>query len=258
MRWSLRVLLIAMAGIGVCLGAWRYFRDAESYQKAIRQMARAGDSIMQEVDMTIEFGSRFDDHRGSIPPEAYSWRFEIAVGSCGCERDFLLDPNVSWNDPLYASTRTSADSLGDRRRYRIGPRLSHNRPQIFAVVGPDTAFEALWISNSPDRDALPNDLVLLMDADLGDVHWIEPIDIEVEDHLPTDPSAQPKPLPRPATSRGRCVYFVDGVVWLLSKASPDAAITKFFTIDSAQEHDRQYVLGKYWLDEFVSTGLGTY
>lgn len=258
MRWSLRVLLIAMAGIGVCLGAWRYFRDAESYQKAIRQMARAGDSLVQDVELAVEFGAPIDHRRGSRPPAKYSWRFQSAVDGCGCERDFLLDPNVSWNVPLYSSTRTNADRLGDRRRYRIGPRLSRNRPQIFAVVGPDTAFEALWVSDSPDRDVLPNDLILLMDANLGDVHWMEPIDIEVADHLPTDASAKPKPLPPAATSRGRYVYFVDGVVWLLSKATPDAAITKLFTIESAQEHDRKGLLGKYRLDEFVSPGLGEY
>lgn len=106
-----------------------------------------------------------------------------------------------------------------------------------AIAGTDTAF-APGVPHS--LKTLPNDLILVVRVEESDVHWMEPVDLLVDDLVCSE---QSKHLL--LGNNGYAVLFADGESWVLSSRLAYADLCKFFTIDGANKCDRDTLLGGY-------------
>jgi hypothetical protein len=103
------------------------------------------------------------------------------------------------------------------------------------VTGSDTAFSSARVS----LDELPNSLVLVVQVERSDTHWMAPGDLNVEELTPTEQTRQLL-----LGKHGYGVLFRDGP-WVLSAKTPIEDLCKFFTVTGAKEYDREQLLGPY-------------
>jgi hypothetical protein len=116
---------------------------------------------------------------------------------------------------------------------------------VFAVTGPDTAFDDLPHKRGLPHEPgdLPPDLIVLMEVADSNTHWAQPGDYNVTDLL---------------AYRGKIgdhlhgllpdrlhVLFADGEVWALDPAAPIADLQPFLTITGAKSHDRDQLLAPH-------------
>jgi hypothetical protein len=113
---------------------------------------------------------------------------------------------------------------------------------VFAVTGPDTAFDG-----QPHKmSAAPPDLILLMEVRDSQTHWMQPGDYNITELL---------------AYRGKIgdhlhgllpdrlhVLFADGTVWALDPNAPIADLQPFLTITGAKSHDRDQLLTPHRVD----------
>jgi hypothetical protein len=182
----------------------------------------------------------FDNTTGDSA--AISWRLVLVLGHTAWESGVRVDPTIPWDSEYYASV----DREFDNRAFRVPVHTkSDGKCNLFAVVGAGTAFTSL---QDGDETNIRGDSILLMDADLGDVHWMSPVDID-------GPSIEQRPdtMPPPATADGRYVAFADGVVMLLSSDVPNKLLAKFISADPATPRNRERDLGPFVLDRVDSS-----
>jgi hypothetical protein len=84
--------------------------------------------------------------------------------------------------------------------------------------------------------------ILLVEIAHSGIHWMAPGDLSMD--------AIPESLVQGVEGDGFHVFFADGQVWFLSADVPLEEVKKFMTIDSAKNHDREQILGRYALSRF--------
>jgi len=204
----------------------------------------------------------YDDGHGHLPlitaPSAdkhsISWRIEAVATYYGVLDSPSAEVHATdydrkrpWNDPsnlrlqdtlqwqfMYRPTHGQRDL--DEAYDRLAPEVQY-LTYYRAITGTDTAF-APGVSHSLKE--LPNDLILIVRVEESNVHWMEPIDLLVEDLVSSEQSKYVL-----LGNNGYAVLFADGESWVLSSRLDYADLSKFFTIEGAKQFDRDTLLGAY-------------
>lgn len=172
-----------------------------------------------------------------------SWR--LALG-----RNPLYGPKVDlpWKSPF---NQIEEGKLLDNDRHRAAFTVRgapSKYTQIFALVGPGTAFTEYFASKGRNPSAAEPDAILLLDCQNRLIHWMEPGDIDVGRLLRPDQFTIGEHL-APNFPPGFLIAFVDGAVWWIRGDVPQEVIVPFFTLKGAQTHNRDDELAKYALDK---------
>jgi hypothetical protein len=183
-------------------------------------------------------------HKFAFPPAVLrdkdgkalsSWRFEMAYGNSE-PPPYLNQPWNSSSNQQFAS-RNNSFLVKDLDAPSI-------YTQVFALVGPDTAYSEYEQGMGRDLIDCEPDAILLLEAQNQSINWMEPGDVELDDLTAGDWQSGIGNL-KPNYPDAFIVGFVDGSVWLIDKNVPRAAISKFFTLKEAARYDRDEVLGPY-------------
>jgi len=197
----------------------------------------------------------YSDTFGSLPPPiardgsgkpVHSWR--LTVLPLDANPGFMTDTaglmdwpiGEPWNAPGNAwckatNTAYSYDGRSD------GEASSTN---IVAITGPGTAFGDGNSVAPKSITELPHDAILCVEARATDIHWMEPRDFDIR-NLPNTINGAAGISSR--YQAGFHVLFADGDVWFISHSVPFETLAKFLSVDDAEKHDRQQVLGEYRL-----------
>lgn len=185
--------------------------------------------------------SAFVDQDGR---ERYSWRFAMfpyVTEGCG---DFSIDG--AWD----------ADDSGTRSFrewnswYQYPDRFWKRSPHamMLALVGPGTA----WNEGKINWHERKDDSILLIEHPSSGLNWMQPGDVQVDEFEQTIELIKASAIEK--SLDGFRVMFADGELWRLSPAVPTADLALFKTLQSAQEHDREKLLGKYRLPNVRRVG----
>ena len=210
---------------------------------------------LREIAIALDWYSErwgrlpFPERRAALDPSAdwhdrngegaplYSWRVEI------------LPLPRSWNpaDPWNAAANHDLFKRWLLFSYRLHPDDDSTIPHAMAlaITGPGTAFgdgTALPVSL---RD-VPPDTILVVEAKTSGIPWPAPGDFDIRT---MQKMADPTSI-WGLSARGFQVVFADKQVWLLSKKIPFETLERFFTVDSADIHDREELLGPYALGRY--------
>jgi len=170
-----------------------------------------------------------------------SWR----LGGIGLRSDPVPSLKKHWQSPqnkIFDEPTTT---------FVIGPRSTDSGSiytNVFGLVGPGTALTEFAAKNNPDLAKLPDDAIVLLESQGEKVHWIEPGDIDLARLEEFKTGAGIGDL-KPSYPEGYLVAFADESVWYIRKDVPRSIVSKFFTVEGAQTHDRRKELGPYVLDE---------
>jgi hypothetical protein len=206
--------------------------------RAARRAARRAQRRNNLVQIGLGFHN-FHDVYKQLPPAVR--RDELGRPLCSW-RFHLLPYLEAWMTPLDFGERWDEPinrwaTNGPLHVYCLYP--NRDRPEclhtnVVAIVGPGTAFEEGQELGLEDLDS---DTVLAVEIAGFDVHWAEPGDLHVHE-VPESITAGPE-------GGGLCVLFADGAVWFLKSEVPLENLRKFFTIESAKQHDREELLAPY-------------
>jgi hypothetical protein len=187
------------------------------------------------------------DQKSDAGP-AVSWRVQVLPYSFGSENKAgQYDPERVWNDPHNLSLQDAGISryaywpiAGQRDALASAPYQYpfETKTYIKAIVGKGTAFDS---DIRRSLTALPSDLVIIVRVEESDTHWMEPNDLDVE--IASSPEGKRMLL----GDNGYAVLFADGEAWWLSSEVPFEDLRKFFTIDGAENFDRDHLLAPYKL-----------
>lgn len=108
-----------------------------------------------------------------------------------------------------------------------------------AITGPGTAFDT---DKPPSLKGLPADLILILQVQESDTHWMEPGDLRIDQLAPVEETRRLL-----LGIGGYVVLFADGERWVLSCETPISELCKFFTIGEATESNREELLAPYRL-----------
>jgi hypothetical protein len=131
---------------------------------------------------------------------------------------------------------------------KTDPPRNKRYTHLMAMRGQGTAFEYMQEHGFGKlRDFAPN-AILLVEVSNSKVPWMQAGDLEM-DKIPHEINSKDKL--GIGSSQGYDQFgvgFADGEVWLLDSSIPFTELEKFLTIESAQENDREKVLGKYRIE----------
>lgn len=231
------VLLILLVGEVSCTS------EEETVRRDLLKMSRMVGALQLTMpDIAGESGfppSAFRNERGE---PTTSWR----LGFARHNSESPPDMRTLWSEPKNQRFDTDAR----RRTYAIGigpGNAATQYTQVFALVGPGTAFTEFQADKNPNMGDLPPDAILLLEHRNNTIHWMEPGDIEVENLQKGNWKTGIGGL-QPNYADGYLVAFADGAVWYIRKDVPREAISKFFTVKEARQNDRGDLLGPYVLD----------
>jgi len=184
----------------------------------------------------------------------YSWRVEIVP--------FLMSWHGSWsrshawNDPVNAQLvelssfySYDADEPSDERTE------SFPDTNILAITGPGTAFG----DDKEPRTAMadvPPGTILAVESRASGIPWAAPGDFDIRTMPRTINASDGKGI----SSRhvgGFHVMFADMQVWFLSDKLSYQTLEKFFTIEGAERHDREKLLGPFALHRAGGKAFGS-
>ena len=166
-----------------------------------------------------------------------SWRFQLVpyLESLMQDVDFSErwdDPTNCWCLPGFFWCYASPFEYGDMWSARAD--IARCNTSIVAVTGPGTAFDGDRFCRFEDLD---RDTILIIEMAHTDICWAEPGDLDVQ-HVPAS-------ITRGTSGDGVYVGLADGSAHFLSHDVPLKELNKFFTIEGAEQHDFQEVLGPY-------------
>jgi hypothetical protein len=184
--------------------------------------------------------------QSGFPESAYGTR-ENGEGSCSWRLAIRLSgyADQPWNSPL---NQASNDHEHGRLLYSVRDSSFPSKyTQIFALIGPGTAFSEFEVGNGLATAKAEPDAILLLDSKNELIHWMQPGDI---DYRPLAWSLNVTGFGdlAPNYPDGFLVAFVDGAVWWIRKDVPHDVLSPFFTIEGAQQHDRDKELAPYALE----------
>jgi len=116
---------------------------------------------------------------------------------------------------------------------------------MLAVTGKGTAFDMAESQRFSDLDA---NTILLVENRRPGVHWLAPIEFDVEPLLGAAGDEKWRHLMAEYGEQGFHVGFTDGAVWRLSPSVPLDRIRDFFFVDGARGRDRNLELKHFTLD----------
>jgi hypothetical protein len=198
----------------------------------------------------------YDEVHGRLPPatatdsqsgEQSSWRVDVYLSSPfrSDKPRIDYDHHKRWNDDhnlqlqrhgawLFRYTQNDFDSV------RTGGRYGIHTTFYKAIIGRGTAFDPLAPAS---LEHLPKDLIVVLRVERSETHWMEPGDLSIEQ---LSASEETKKLL--LGKSGYAVLFADGEGWILTSRVPIADLCKFFTIEGAEQFDREQLLGPYRID----------
>lgn len=211
-----------------------YIDDRHFQEKMVRKAGLIGKLLLEarEENYPVRFNYYFSTCLSDDAP--YSWRMALILFNISSDDYVPLDPKKDWSNPYYAPNDQLARGL-----YQWVRSEGANAPaDIYAVTGDDTAFNEIFVNYQP-VDHVPEDCILLIDASLDSLHWMEPVDIKIEDCR--------EKLPRSTAKYGRIIVFSDGETWLLQSDTPDEKVIPFLSIEGASKYDRDAELAGYMI-----------
>jgi hypothetical protein len=153
---------------------------------------------------------------------------------------------LSWQSP----ENQRFDERKGRILFDVTSRTNPSKfTQVFALVGPGTAFSEFVYTNGRDGAEAEPDAILLLDAKNDTIHWMEPGDIQLETLLAGESDDPGFGNLTPNYSEGFLVAFVDGAVWWIKRDIPHKVLLPFLTVEGARSHDREKELTPYALDK---------
>lgn len=180
-------------------------------------------------------------------PELFSWRFELAPFLGNPAREW--DSTDAWDAPSNAEWRAAPTQFAyepSDLRHPI-PNEASTMTRFLAITGPGAAFGDGKTEWPKDPQNLPGDLILVVEVRNSGLHWMQPGDLDIR----TMPRTINAPGGKGISSvcrNGFHVLFANGSVWFLKHDTPFETLEKFFTIASAEKHDRKTLLKDYCLD----------
>jgi hypothetical protein len=157
-----------------------------------------------------------------------SWRFHV-LPYVRAIMQHHFDSDLRWDDPAQQGLTNEPDGVYCFRTDRPSPERLHTN--VVAITGPGTAFDG-------DRECrleeIDSDTVLAIEVAESGTHWAAPGDLSVDE---ADAS-----ILEGLDGHGVLVLFADGEVWFVPSDASFEDLKKFFTIDGAQQHDREQVL----------------
>ena len=232
--WSLITASFLLSG-----GGCNRQNSESSQEKMLSRLAVFGDWFVDLADIVQErYGPPGEGHTRRA-----GWRALLCTTMPAIDLP-VYDKNSAWDSDHYEALFSHDFAIG----YQLGTAGAEDdfSPDILAATGPGTAFDAICHSGSEALEDIPHDTVLLIAAELPDVHWMQAKDLEASRYLASSGDAHSE-LPESPTSIGRLVYFMDGEAWLLDPKTPVASLLRFITIEGADRHDRDNVLGSHLL-----------
>jgi hypothetical protein len=199
----------------------------------------------------------YDDANGHLPAAtatdaesgtASTWRIEVYQSWVRLGRITAppTNDNVSvdydrhkpWNDPY----NLRLEGLGI---WLFAPHTRHQKRSTKgvyatyykAITGPGTAFHA---GTSVSLRQLPKDLILILQVEHSDTHWMEPGDLRIDQLAPSEGTKRLL-----LGNDGYAVLFADGKSWVLASKTPISDLCKFFTLAGANQFDRDELLAPY-------------
>jgi hypothetical protein len=116
---------------------------------------------------------------------------------------------------------------------------------MLAICGPGTAFGC--VGDQPrSMKGLGTITILVVEVRHSGIHWMQPGDFDIRDMPHTINAADGRGI----SSRypgGFHVFFSDGEVWFLSEKISFATLARFFTVDEANNSNRENLLGEFVL-----------
>jgi hypothetical protein len=200
---------------------------------------------------------RYDEATGHLPPPTatdpesgnpFSWRIEVyqSLVRLGHINAPATNGNISveydrhkaWND----RKNLRLEGIGF---WLFAPHTRHQKTSargIYAtyykaITGKGTAFDA---GNPLSLKQLPKDLILILQVERSDTHWMEPGDLNIDQLVPSDETKRLL-----LSNDGYVVLFADGERWVLSAETPIRDLCTFFTLAGAMRFDREKILGPY-------------
>lgn len=195
----------------------------------------------------------YSDTFGSLPPPIardasgkplHSWR--LTVLPLDENPAFLTDTAglVDWpiGEPWNAPDNAWCRARNTAYSYDGPANAEASSTNIVAITGPGTAFgDGNGVAPKSIAE-LPYDAILCVEARATNIHWMEPRDFDIR-KLPNTINGAAGISSR--YQAGFHVLFADGHVWFVSHSVPFESLAKFFSVDHAEKHDRQQVLGPY-------------
>jgi hypothetical protein len=239
-RFTLRQLLLFIAGLAVLLaigrGLWVAVLAARSEAERVSSSADLFKTIfalheLADQDPLLPYAVQRRDNSDPNSEALYSWRCFVPR-NLGYQT-MSHDLTSSWDAPTNAAMRAVRPHMfcADQTS------ASNGHTQFLAITGPGTAFGD---GTSPPRAllSLPADTILIVETRNSGIHWTEPGDFDI------------RTMPRTIDShdgtgisghypRGFHVAFADAEYWCLSN--------KFFSVEGAENNDREELLGPYRL-----------
>jgi hypothetical protein len=151
----------------------------------------------------------------------------------------------SWKSPYNQIEEGKlVDNIRNRRGFTIKGSPTEFT-QIFALVGPGSAFTEYAERAGLDSNTAEPDAILLIDCKNELIHWMEPGDIAIGPLLHRDNDIGD--VLASNYRQGFLIAFVDGAVWWIRTDVPQKVIAPFFTLEGARAYDRDDALAKYAL-----------
>ena len=245
-RYSLRGLLIGVTLLVCAIGLVTLFvrqADVRRRQNEIR-------NALRQAYLSV---SGFDDARRRLPAAIFtspdgkplsSWRFQVAP-YWGINWLGRQNYDAAWDASINAQPRAMAYYANSTKFLDDSPPTTN----VFAVSGPDTAFE---VGEHPKVSKyqllnVPADSILLMEVADSNTHWMQPGDYDVEKLLAA--TGRLGDTVQGLLNDRIHILFADGQVWALSPDMPIDALKPFLTITAAKTADREKQLAPYRVDD---------
>jgi hypothetical protein len=173
-----------------------------------------------------------------------SWRLVLGSIPATSEVPNLDEPWTSAENQRFDDPASSLRKLFVVKSLKLPSKY----PDLFALVGPGTAFSEFEQNRGKNLIDCPDDAILLIDHQNDSIQWMQPGDIEVGELLNSQWKTGIGNL-KPNYPEGFLIAFVDGSVWFVKKDVPRDVISKFFNVEDARKYDRDLELGPYVIEK---------
>jgi hypothetical protein len=244
-RFSLRTLLLATAGVAFLGVAFRYVADLARHRE-LEQRIR--NNFLQ-----IELGllNHEDARRARVPSvltevdgnELSSWRWQVVpyMEQLPNDGSFTFDLKARWDAPINKDPRNVPHQI---YCWGLGDKSSHT--SVFAIAGPEAAFEPRHWNQPGPRGEVPANCILVMEVADSKTHWMQPGDYDVTKLLAA--TGRLGDTVKGLLKDRIHILFADGEVWALSPDMPIDVLKPFLTITAAKAADRDQQLAPYRVD----------
>lgn len=226
-RYVIAVAIVAMLS-AIAIPVARSVLRSNRIESQVRSMRDIGQGLYW-FDQAYE---RFPHSAAvdAVGRPLYSWRVPLISFLEARMRHWGFEQ--AWDDPENQWLTCSKDYDFCWSPQQEGPEAWYT--SVVAITGPGTAFEAM---QTRKHEVPPPGAILAIEMADSQIIWTEPGDLDIEE-VPTS-------IIRGIYGDGVCVLFADGRVWFLRTDVPFEDLRKFFTVQGAEQYDREGLLGPY-------------